>query len=210
MGKIISLSGEAQTGKDSFAAPLIERGWMRVSFADNLKLMCMKIFNLTGDQVDTQEGKAEILDPPRTFGLEEAIKVICWMAKTHRIGVLDLEEFNTGDPTVLKTPREILQFIGTDVCRKFIPTYHLDVVRRQINLMPDKNIIITDSRFPNEREMLKREFDAMLIRIKRPGYTPDVPTGHVSETSLGPDSEYDRVINEVLLLELQKKALEYA
>ena len=207
MRRIIGLSGEALVGKDSFAAPLIERGWVRVSFAENLKNLCKKAFNLTDAQVDTQPGKAELLNPPISFGVEEAIKVICFMAKTHRMGELDLDQFRT--PKILHTPREVLQYVGTDVCRKFISDYHVDVVRQKIQQMPDKNIIITDARFANERDMLKREYDAILIRIKRPGYTPDVPTGHASETSLGADSEYSRVISEVLLSELQKKALEY-
>ena len=208
MRKVISLSGEAQTGKDSFAAPLMERGWVRLSFAENLKSMCKKVFDLTDDQVNTQEGKAEQLNPPRELNVETAIKIICWMAKTHRINDIHLWKYNT--PRKLNTPREILQIVGTDVCRDIVPTYHVDIVQRQIEALSDKNVIITDSRFPNEREMLKKNFDAILIRIKRPGYTPEVPTGHASETSLGADKEYNRIINEVFLIELQKKALEYA
>jgi len=208
MRKVLSLSGESQTGKDSLAAPLIAQGWVHMSFAHNLKTMCSKVFNLNDNQVDTQPGKSEQLNPPISFGVEEAIKVICYMAQTHQIEELDLEQFKT--PKILNTPREVLQYVGTDICRKIIPNYHVDVVRQQIQLRPHENIILTDARFPNEREMLKREFDAILIRIKRPNFTPDVPTGHTSETSLGTDNEYDQIIiNDSTLLELQKQALEF-
>ena len=118
-----------------------------------------------------------------------------------------------------KTPREILQFVGTEICRHISEAYHAEVLIRQILEEPNVNWIITDARFPNERAALKKLFGAMLVRIKRPGYTPPScfdseeeakADGHASELSFGDDSEYDAVIiNSGTIEDLQNEALKF-
>jgi hypothetical protein len=63
------------------------------------------------------------------------------------------------------TPRFVLQYIGTDLFRKY---FHTDiwvaVIERQLNMYP--NVVITDCRFPNEIDILK-SYNAQLIKIIR-------------------------------------------
>jgi hypothetical protein len=229
--KIISLSGETKVGKNTFAEPLIKRGWVEVSFARNLKDLCKDVFKLTEYFVNHAEGKERVLNYPRELNPVTFAKVVGWMKKTHHLD--DLEDTitqvrdehvrypyeNTKEYKKFSRPRELLQFIGTDICRAIFPEYHMDIVATIIKNNPGSNIVITDARFHNERVMLKEDCNATLIRIKRPGYTPDdlineKPTNtepaslHVSETSLGNDSDYDVIIvNNGTVEELKEKAL---
>lgn len=236
--KVIALAGEAGTGKDTFAKPLIERGFIHESFAKNLKDMCIEIFNLTPALVNTQQGKARRLDVPRRLTFQNLVRISQWMSKTHSLAectpkidniknvYIDSFVKSIGKAKEFKTPREILQFVGTDICRELIPTYHVDVLAHNLAKYPGP-VVITDARFPNERELLKTKFDAQLIRLKRPSYTPSdqfvtleptpdqkkpvlVAGAHASETSLGTDEEYDVIIiNDGTVQDLQEKALTF-
>ena len=232
MYKIISLSGESKTGKNTFAEPLIKRGWVEGSFSRNLKDLCKDIFKLTEFFVSHPEGKDRTLNYSRELNPVNFAKIVGWMRKTHDLNDLESTITIVRDEHVrypyeqtkeykkFNKPREILQFVGTEICRAIFPEYHMDLIAMAIEEHPNNKYIITDARFPNERQMLKSKFGATLVRIKRPGYTPEelikssiLPEeislkAHLSETSLGEDSEYDLVIiNNGTREELQEKAI---
>lgn len=226
MGKVIALSGEAQVGKDSFADELTKRGFVKASFAGNLKQMCQFAFGLTPYHTDTQKGKKTILNPPLPFNKIVLNKISLWLKKSHDIKTFasKLKELENeyiqkqikinGRPRYFKTPREILQFVGTEICRAVTDTYHVEVLFKQIMGQPEVNWVITDARFENERKLLKDYFGATLIRIKRPGYSAETTKGienHPSETSIGVDEDYDIVINNSgTLEELRTEARNFA
>lgn len=69
-----------------------------------------------------------------------------------------------------KTPRQLLQWIGTDIMRNHVrdDIWTLHLYNRIINIrnmMPDMNIIVTDIRFLNEA-IVVRELGGILIRIE--------------------------------------------
>jgi hypothetical protein len=231
--KILALSGEQEVGKDTFAEPLIKRGFIQGSFAKNLKDMCIQIFDLSDFLVNHPEGKRTRFRVPRDFTSKRYRQIIKWMAKTHDISDFGLAITETerelihrpvretGKPRKFHTAREILQFVGTDVIRRIFPDYHMDVLRMKLESTPG-NWVITDARFENERAMLQEVFGATLIRIKRPGFTPPdqlgsvtervelVTTKHISEVSLGSDDDYDYVIvNSGTIEELHKESLRF-
>lgn len=210
MGKIIALSGEAGVGKDEIADALVSRGYVKTSFASNLKEMCQFAFRLTPYHTDTQKGKKMILKPPLPFNKTVLNKISLWLKKSHNIKVFapKLKELENkyirqqvvvhGKPMYFKTPREILQFVGTEICRAVTDTYHTEVLFKKIKETPHANYVVTDARFENERKLLKDYFGATLIRVKRPGYSSATTQGlenHASETSMGADEDYDIVIN---------------
>lgn len=235
MGKIIALSGEALVGKDTFAKPLIERGYIHGSFAGNLKRMCQVAFKLSPFHTDTQNGKLKVLNPPIPFQQHNLNMIVEWIKRTHDIrslagkisevrrNYIELQVRRHNKPLYFKTPREILQFVGTEICRHISPDYHAEVLAYELTSRKSSNWVITDARFPNERDMLKQLFGATLVRIKRPGYTPESLMGsdedpestktqgfqgHASETSLGLDTEYDVVvINDGSVEDLQNEAV---
>lgn len=190
MGFILGLHGAAKAGKDTTADYLIsEHGWdEKLSFAKNLKDMCQAIFFLSDDDVHTQEGKERLFPTPVTFTQRNLGSVLYWMSQTHKNYPLlkgSREHVATMVGTELTTPRHILQFVGTDICRHIIPTYHLDIVIKKIQDSPDKNFIITDIRFPNEGDLVLDELGGSVVRIVRDTISDEnIDRTHKSETAM--------------------------
>lgn len=230
MRKILAIGGEALVGKDTFAAPLLEKNFKQLAFADNLKKMCMAVFGLSEFHVFTQQGKFKELNPQPVLNEANLQGILNWVKQTHNIDDRNVVITQLREKYILeykrlnhkflsfKTPRELLQFVGTEICRALSPDYHAEVLVYHLTKNPHQNYIITDARFPNEREMLKHMFGATLIRLKRPGKSPGLDSegnnvetqgisGHASENSLGDDEDYDLVIlNNGSIAGLQEQA----
>ncbi len=85
--------------------------------------------------------------------------------------------------------RQILQYVGTDVIRKKAPSYWVDFVCSILKMFDDEWdwVIIPDTRFPNEVEIMKSNFDAMHLRVVRPFYESPLTAeqqNHPSEIAL--------------------------
>ena len=112
--------------------------------------------------------------------------------------------------------RHILQYVGTDVVRKECPDYWARFVRDMIDLFGENwdYVIIPDTRFPNEIEVLKEHYQKVEhIRVVRPNFTSTLTEeqlNHPSETSL--DNSIPDVIirNEGAIEHLREFAKEYA
>lgn len=182
----IGLSGKASVGKDTVADYLIsDYGFKRkIAFSDNLKEACMDVFKFTPTQVYTQEGKRAVLSKPVVITEGSIQCIVEWMAKTHKVNASD-RNYKRFLGKVLSTPREVLQFVGTDIMRFYVPTYHIDVVKKKV--LESNNIIITDVRFKNEANLVY-ELGGLLIRVERPDYLRAVRgsgmSTHISETML--------------------------
>lgn len=82
------------------------------------------------------------------------------------------------------TVRAILQWLGSDVRRKFDPLYWVKALHRHVKFVGTKKpILVDDIRFPEEAEyMLQRGF---LVRLNPyPGWKPGKYANHRSETAL--------------------------
>ena len=87
--------------------------------------------------------------------------------------------------TELETPRRVLQFIGTDICRELIPTYHRDIVALQIEKAPDRNYVITDIRLPNEGDFVLDDLNGCVIEVVRITQGQEnIDSTHPSETEM--------------------------
>lgn len=115
--------------------------------------------------------------------------------------------------------RTLLQYVGTDVIRQKNPDYWINFLIGIINLFPDEwdYVIIPDTRFPNENDLMKEYFDVTTVRITRPNFDnglTEEQQNHESETALdnygfdfyivnnGDSSingEIDRLINNMIL-----------
>ena len=132
MKNVVGICGLIGHGKDTAAGFLIEQGYQRISFAGVLKDACANIFGwdrilLEGNTSESRSFR-ERVDP--------------WWAKR-----LDIPDF---------TPRYALQYIGTNVMRThFHPDIWVAACERQIE-MTDKNVVISDCRFFNELDVIKR------------------------------------------------------
>lgn len=151
---VIGFTGYAQSGKDTAAAFLIERGWTRLSFADALRNAVYALNPIIGiDFVDDHYVRVqEIFD-----------------AVGYEVAKRDYPEY-----------RELLQRFGTEVGREqFGVNFWTDRVRAQIK--PGGKYVISDVRFQNESDTV-RDLGGKVFRIKRDG-TGAVNT-HVSDTGI--------------------------
>lgn len=104
------------------------------------------------------------------------------------------------------TPRQFLQKLGTDCCRK---TFGNDVWIKTMKFWyadnKDKNVVISDIRFPNEAQAIT-ELGGVLIKIINPNIKTNKDS-HESE-QLVDTINYDLIINNNLGIEEYYKKIE--
>lgn len=85
--------------------------------------------------------------------------------------------------------RTLLQRVGTNTIREIEPNYWVDFIKQILRFFPDEwdYVLIPDTRFPNEIDLMKQDFDCISIHITRPGYEnhlTEEQRRHPSETAL--------------------------
>lgn len=189
---IIGLSGKAGSGKDSFADILVrQEGYTKLSFARNLKEMCKKVFGLTDYDVYDQEGKEKNFEFPHTLLSQDLFDIHRWVkevtpgVKVSPLGLSNsIRLFVELKTTEFKSPRELLQFVGTEICRQcYSREYHIDVVKVQI--LNGKNVVIADARFENERNAITK-WEGVNINVINPDQEESEVglKGHASESAV--------------------------
>lgn len=139
---IIGICGGIGSGKDTIAQYICDsRGFVRVSMAAALKDAAAAIFGWNRDMLEglTQEHRA----------LREQVDTF-WADRLSR------PDFS---------PRVALQILGTDLFRD---SFHTEtwVIAAERKLMQCSNAVISDIRFPNEIEMIKR-YNGQLWHVRR-------------------------------------------
>lgn len=129
---IIGVCGFIGTGKDTIADYLVNiHQFRRESFANTLKDAVSSVFGWERDLIEGRTRQAR----------EWREQVDTWWAD--RLGIPDL------------TPRWVLQYWGTEVCRK---AFHNDIwiasLENKLRNSRD-DIVISDCRFPNEIKSIK-------------------------------------------------------
>ncbi len=148
---IIGLTGKSGSGKDEVAKRLVQKhGFLRLAFADSLKLAARHIFSLSDAQL--------------------------WGAEKDLV-----------DPYWGMTPGQIMQRLGTECLRdgfSSTPEVGEQVWIKSLfrKIEPAQDYVITDVRFPNEADEVKR-WGGRVYRVIRPGHV-SARAPHVSETAL--------------------------
>lgn len=144
MPNIIALVGFAGAGKDTLANCMVSYGYTKVSFAGILKDITAIIFGWDREMLEGSNPISRIWRE----------KVDEWWSNKLNMPHL--------------TPRWVLQHIGTDLFRKH---FHEDIwtacIEKKIYNL-DK-VVITDCRFPNEIEMVKK-YGGKIIHVHRHNY----------------------------------------
>lgn len=145
---IIGVCGFQGSGKDTVADYLVNvHGFRRISFAGTLKDAIACIFGWD----------RELLEGRTKQSREWREQVDTWWA--NKLNMPNL------------TPRWVLQYWGTDVCRKnFHDSIWISSVEHKLANIED-NIVISDVRFPNEIKSIK-DSGGLVIRTKR-GENPE-------------------------------------
>jgi hypothetical protein len=101
----------------------------------------------------------------------------------------------------MSTVREMLQFIGTDLIRKYNPDWHVNRIKEMIE--PDTDYVIDDVRFPNEKKMIE-DLGGDCWFVTRT--TLDNVSNHESETSITWHNCWNKlIINDTTLQFLRFK-----
>lgn len=172
--EIYGLLGQKGHGKDSFAQ-LIQTAVQNrakkgtpftiLHFADPLKHMACQIFGLTLPQCNDPQLKEQALPQPLALDL-----YLGGMCRETGLSIRKAEK-------IAYTPREVLQYFGTDYVRAVQSDYWIQVLVR--TLRGKRRVLIADCRFPDEAQAL-RNLGAKLIRITRID-TPTSTDTHASE-----------------------------
>jgi len=173
----IGIIGRARVGKDTAGKWLVDqRGYRRVAFADALKLAAWKI-----DPIIRVSG----FDVPRRWSDSIA-------------GERNYERAKDEVPEV----RRFLQSFGATI-RELDPDFWLRIALKRVQEANDAGVpvVVTDVRYPNEADSLKRA-GFHLIHIAR----ADVPQlDHESEGALGPEDAHFMVHNDNGIPELHEQ-----
>lgn len=174
---IIGLFGRSKSGKHELATVCEDLGYEIIFFASALKDLVGK---LIGHKVDsTQESKERIVN------LKLNDEQLNYLSNELKINIDNIKEI-IGEHTFYDV-REMLQIIGTDLIRTYNPNWHVEKLKEQIK--PNKNYVIDDCRFPNEKKMIE-DLNGECWFIVRP---INVFSNHESETALR-WQDFDNVI----------------
>jgi len=192
---LVGLIGRQRSGKDTFAATLVEEfRYRRVAFADPLRQAAYALDPLVGPCALPGD----------------------LVAKYRRLSyVVDAIGWESAKDTVPEV-RATLQRLGTNAIRALDEDFwvragmatvaeHRATVRRWPSgefYMPGRPVVVTDVRFPNEAEAVRRA-GGVLVRVVRPGADGG---GHATETALDDYPEDFLVDNDGTLEDLATEA----
>jgi len=179
---LIVISGKARSGKDTLGEILkskFKNNYFTMAYANELKRRLREDFDLSKDQL---YGELKEVPDERYRKKTDVDEVVYW------------------------TPREIMQFMGTEAFRAVDDNFWVKQLFKYINRNNLKNVIITDGRFPSEIKAIK-ERGGIHIRIEREHDLEVHGTTHASEVSL---DNYDvadfNVFNHGTIAELEVMA----
>lgn len=157
---VIGVSGKARAGKDTLFAVAEQDGYIRLSFAEELKRRARNDFGLTTEHTD---------------------------GKLKEVGTIELGGYS---------PREFLIELG-NLYRKYRPTFWVDIVLNKIINNGGTKFMVTDVRYVNEAEAL-RKIGTSLIRLERhpdrDSMVDEKTKLSISETALDDYAHFDFIL----------------
>ena len=168
---IIGFCGRLRSGKTELAKICENNGYTKLYFALPLKKLCAEILDVTIDELN--KAKADGTDISLTLSDD-----ICEILSTETEIPIDTVKHICNGKTI-RTVREMLQFIGTDLIRRYNSDWHVNRIRNMI--LPDTDYVIDDVRFPNEKKMIEDMGGHCWFVIRT---IIDNVSNHISETSI--------------------------
>jgi len=181
MGRIIGIAGRCRSGKTELAKVCMEHGYKKLYFALPLKQLCANLLNVS----------IAALNEAKDKGIDISLYIddnICdILSKETDISIEKVKETCYGK--TLNTVREMLQFIGTDLIRKYNSDWHVNRIKEMIE--PELDYVIDDVRFPNEKKLIE-DLGGDCWFVTRT--TLDNVSNHISETSITINDCWNRII----------------
>jgi len=170
---ILGISGRARAGKDTLADLFVkEYGFKRVSFADSLKEVCSLAFNINLSDFYDDNIKDKKWESPLEVN-EDIANALLSLIEQRGISINESQRSNfIEEATKLSfiSPRDLLQRVGTDLCRKTIDDQiWINIFINKIS-KAEGFYISADVRFKNEREAIAKLGGKNLLILR-----PDLP-----------------------------------
>ena len=163
---VLGVSGHKGSGKDTFYS-IIKKSYPQVqrkAIADQLKMACSEVFNVKIKHFNSPKLKEEELE---NFIYLTEDKIIALLNKFNLEYNYDLH-VRPHISEVIKTPRKLAQYVGTEILRSFDLDLHIKLL---CDTLKEEFILITDVRFLNEFDYLKKEFGDGFFGIYIDNYT---------------------------------------
>jgi adenylate kinase family enzyme len=200
---VLALTGPAGCGKDTVADLLVTHcEFTKLAFADALRGEVANAFDIDMQLLTRRETKEH---PLTALALNKCLNT----AFVDRLVASELVEWESGLATP-RSPRQILQWWGTDFRRRDNPDYWVNQLKSKISYLIKQGLgkyfVISDCRFANEADMTRNVFNGQIWQITRPG-CEIAQDAHVSETT-GRDFAPDFVVdNSQGIRHLQQQCL---
>jgi hypothetical protein len=157
---VIGLVGYKQSGKTTtfnyICDFLGKKEVQELMLAGKLKKVCSKIFHTPIQCFEDQNLKEVPYELPIKINQQD----LTALAKAYKIDKkTELKAF----VKELKTPRQVLQFVGTEILRQVDEKIHCQVIGDAIKI--DKVNVVTDIRFQNEYDYFKNQVKCKFIPI---------------------------------------------
>jgi hypothetical protein len=186
---LIAMTGPAGAGKDTVADLLVTHcGFKKFAFADALRQEVSDAFGIEPLYLRRRETK------------EHAMSALRLAACLHdgfvgRIGLLHQQAGVPLDLAAPRSPRQIMQWWGTEYRRSIHPNYWTSQIGKKVAHGFTEGYatraVITDCRFDNEAAMV-RSFGGQIWQVRRQGH--EVQGSHESDTTgdeFAPDAHLD-------------------
>ena len=180
---IIGLGGKIGSGKSTLANALVEMGWKRISFADQLKKLVAEMIGVRPDEINS------LKNVRRTYRFGTTISI--YLANETGLDGVMIERL-LKDKT-FNDVREILQYVGTDIIRRLRPDWHCQKLKERILEEPELNYVVDDIRFRNELDTILSFDGSKVFYVLRPD-NPSGESSHESEYSLSEKDFGENVI----------------
>lgn len=168
---IIAFAGRMRSGKTELAKVCESMGYRKLYFALPLKQLCADILDVS------IEGLNRAKNEGTDIGLYLGDDICTILSEETDIPLEQVRETCYGK--TINNVREMLQFIGTDLIRKYNTDWHVNRVREMIDTNYD--YVIDDVRFPNEKKMVEGLGGTCWFVTRT---TFDNVSNHESETSI--------------------------
>lgn len=194
---IVGLSGKKGVGKDTLASILTKNHhFTRFALGDYVKDIIEEVLHVPRILLYSEELKDRELSEPiefKEYQFEHLLEKLEYCA-----------EFNEEDElqnikrlfltTKFITPRQIMQFVATDIVRDYIgyDTW-IDMLRRDLEKTTHTKIVVTDCRMANERKLIKDLGGKLGLVVRDNSINKD--DTHFSENDLGEVDEYDYIFS---------------
>lgn len=186
MKNVIALAGPKGSGKSTVADWLVkQRGYKSLSLADKLKSLAKQFFPRTltmEDLYGPSHARERLYSPAdKRVAAVELQAAVTWLRLDPDGREALVQLFGEHDPDrnaapyltrafdpaeeAFKSPRTILQRLGTEWGRKVWDEVWLDAVRRTVAADLSARYVIPDCRFPNEAQYLKERLGADIFWV---------------------------------------------